>query len=80
MEELVFVGVYIYVYFYLFDKKSVEIFKDIKIMFIIQMLDEDNISMNMWMKGVFECKVFLVLSLMIEGLSWILDMFYVIKE
>ena len=38
------------------------------------MPDEDNISMNMWMKGAPERKVFSALSPMTEGLSRIPDM------
>lgn len=44
------------------------------------MPDEDNISMNMWMKGAPERKVFSALSPMTEGLSRIPDMPYAIKE
>ena len=54
--------------------------KDIKTMFTIQMPDEDNISMNMWMKGAPERKVFSALSPMTEGLSRIPDMPYAIKR
>ena len=61
-------------------KKSAETSKDIKTMFTIQMPDEDNISMNMWMKGAPERKVFSALSPMTEGLSRIPDMPYAIKE
>ncbi len=71
---------HIYAYSYLFDKKSAETSKDIKTMFTIQMPDEDNISMNMWMKGAPERKVFSALSQMTEGLSQIPDMPYAIKE
>ena len=79
-EELAFAGAHIYAYSYLFDKKSAETSKDIKTMFTIQMPDEDNISMNMWMKGAPERKVFSALSPMTEGLSRIPDMPYAIKE
>ena len=79
-EELAFAGAHIYAYSYLFDKKSAETSKDIKTTFTIQMPDEDNISMNMWMKGAPERKVFSALSPMTEGLSRIPDMPYAIKE
>ena len=79
-EELAFAGAHIYAYSYLFDKKSAETSKDIKTTFTIQMPDEDNISMNMWMKGSPERKVFSALSPMTEGLSRIPDMPYAIKE
>lgn len=79
-EELSFAGAHLYAYSYLFDKKSAETMKDIKTTFTIEMPDKDNISMNMWMKGNDDRKVFSALSPMTEGLSRIKDMPYNIKE
>lgn len=79
-EELAFAGAHLYTYSYLFDKKSALTSKDIKATFTIQMPDKDDISMNMWMKGEKERKVFSALSPMTEGLSRTPGMPYNIKE
>lgn len=79
-EELAFAGAHLYTYSYLFDKKSASTVKDIKATFTIQMPDKDDISMNMWMKGEKERKVFSALSPMTEGLSRTPGMPYNIKE
>lgn len=79
-EELAFAGAHLYAYSYLFDKKSASTAKDIKATFTIQMPDKDDISMNMWMKGEKERKVFSALSPMTEGLSRTPGMPYNIKE
>lgn len=62
-EELAFAGANLYTYSYLFDKKSALTDKDIRTVFTIRMSDKDDISMNMWMKGEKERKVFTALSL-----------------
>lgn len=79
-EELAFAGAHLYTYSYLFDKKSASTVKDIKATFTIQMPDKDDISMNMWMKGEKERKVFSALSPMTEGLSRTPGIPYNIKE
>jgi len=79
-EELAFAGAHLYAYSYLFDKKSVVTDKDVKATFTIQMPDKDDISMNMWMKGEKERKVFSALSPMTEGLSRTPNMPYDIKK
>lgn len=79
-EELAFAGANLYTYSYLFDKKSALTDKDIRTVFTIRMSDKDDISMNMWMKGEKERKVFTALSPMTEGLSRTPDMPYHIKE
>lgn len=79
-EEPAFAGAHLYTYSYLFDKKSASTVKDIKATFTIQMPDKDDISMNLWMKGEKERKVFSALSPMTEGLSRTPDMPYNIKE
>lgn len=79
-EELAFAGAHLYTYSYLFDKKSALTSKDIKVTFTIQMPDRDDISMNLWMKGEKERKVFSALSPMTEGLSRTPGMPYDIKE
>lgn len=79
-EELAFAGAHLYAYSYLFDKKSASTTKDIKATFTIQMPDKDDISMNLWMKGEKERKVFSALSPMTEGLSRTPGMPYNIKE
>lgn len=79
-EELAFAGAHLYTYSYLFDKKSALTSKDIKAAFTIQMPDRDDISMNLWMKGEKERKVFSALSPMTEGLSRTPGMPYDIKE
>lgn len=79
-EELAFAGAHLYAYSYLFDKKSASTAKDIKATFTIQMTDKDDISMNLWMKGEKERKVFSALSPMTEGLSRTPGMPYNIKE
>lgn len=79
-EELAFAGAHIYAYSYLFDKKSAGTAKDIKTTFTIKMPDKDDLSMNMWMKGASDRKVFSALSPMTEGLSRLADMPYSIKD
>lgn len=79
-EELAFAGAHLYAYSYLFKKKSAQAAKDVKATFTIQMADRDDISMNMWMKGSLQRKVFSALSPMTEGLSRTPDMPYDIKE
>ena len=79
-EELAFAGAHLYAYSYLFDKKCVQTAKDIKATFTIRMPDKDNISMNLWMKGSPNRKIFSALSPMTEGLSRTPGMPYNIKE
>ena len=43
--------------------------KDVKASFTIDMKDGDDISMNLWMKGEKDRKVFTALSPMTEGYS-----------
>ncbi len=79
-EELAFAGAHLYAYSYIYDKKSATTDKDIKATFTIDMPDNDDISMNLWMKGEAEREVFTALSPMTEGLSRTPGMPYNIKE
>ena len=79
-EELAFAGAHLYAYSYIYDKKSAATDKDIKATFTIDMPDNDDISMNLWMKGEAEREVFTALSPMTEGLSRTPSMPYNIKE
>ena len=79
-EELAFAGAHLYAYSYIYDKKSAATDKDIKATFTIDMPDNDDISMNLWMKGEAEREVFTALSLMTEGLSRTPGMPYNIRE
>lgn len=79
-EELAFAGAHLYAYSYIYDKKSTTTDKDIKATFTIDMPDNDDISMNLWMKGEAEREVFTALSPMTEGLSRTPGMPYNIKE
>lgn len=79
-EELAFAGAHLYAYSYLFDKKSTATEKDVSATFTIQMPDKDDISMQMWMKGDKERKVFSALSPMTEGLIRTPNMPYDIKK
>ena len=79
-EELAFAGAHLYAYSYIYNKKSACTQRDVKAAFTIDMPDEDDISMNLWMKGEKRRKVFTALSPMTEGLSRTPDMPYVIKE
>lgn len=79
-EELAFAGAHLYAYSYIYNKKSACTQRDVKAAFTIDMPDEDDISMNLWMKGEERRKVFTALSPMTEGLSRTPDMPYVIKE
>ncbi len=79
-EELAFAGAHLYAYSYIYDKKSAATDKDIKATFTIDMPDNDDISMNLWMKGEAEREVFTALSPMTEGLSRTPGMPYNIRE
>lgn len=79
-EELSFAGAHLYAYSYIYDKKSAETAKDVKATFTIDMPDGDDISMNLWMKGEANRKVFTALSPMTEGYSRTPDMPYNVKE
>lgn len=79
-EELAFAGAHLYAYSYIYDKKSATTDKDIKATFTIDMPDNDDISMNLWMKGEAEREVFTALSPMTEGLSRTPGMPYNIRE
>ncbi|MBD9094876.1 MAG: six-hairpin glycosidase [Bacteroides oleiciplenus] len=79
-EELAFAGAHLYAYSYIYDKKSATTDKDIKATFTIDMPDNDDIFMNLWMKGEAEREVFTALSPMTEGLSRTPGMPYNIKE
>lgn len=79
-EELSFAGAHLYAYSYLFNKKSVVTFKDIKATFTIHKADGDDINMNMWMKGNPDREIFSALSPMCEGLSRAPGMPYNVKE
>lgn len=79
-EELAFAGAHLYAYSYIYDKKSAKTAKDVKVTFTIDMPDGDDISMNLWMKGEADRKVFTALSPMTEGYSRTPDMPYNIKE
>lgn len=79
-EELSFAGAHLYAYSYIYDKKVSETAKDVKATFNIAMKDGDDISMNLWMKGEADRKVFTALSPMTEGYSRTPGMPYDIKE
>ena len=79
-EELAFASAHLYAYSYIYDKKSAATDKDIKATFTIDMPDNDDISMNLWMKGEAEREVFTALSPMTEGLSRTPGMPYNIRE
>lgn len=78
-EELAFAGAHLYAYSYLYNKKAAPTNKDIKATFTINM-ENDDISMNLWMKGEPEREVFTALAPMTEGLSRSPGMPYNIKE
>lgn len=78
-EELAFAGAHLYAYSYLYYKKAAATNKDIKATFTIHMKNDD-ISMNLWMKGEPEREVFTALAPMTEGLSRSPGMPYNIKE
>ena len=79
-EELSFAGAHLYAYSYIYDKKVSETDKDVKATFKIAMKDGDDISMNLWMKGEADRKVFTALSPMTEGYSRTPGMPYDIKS
>lgn len=79
-EELSFAGAHLYAYSYIYDKKTSETVKDVKATFKIAMKDGDDISMNLWMKGEVDRKVFTALSPMTEGYSRTPGMPYDIKS
>ena len=79
-EELAFAGAHLYAYSYIYNKKSARTAQDVKAKFTIDMPDGDDISMNLWMKGEKQRKVFTALSPMTEGLSRTPGMPYSIKE
>ena len=79
-QELAFAGTHLYAYSYIYNQRSAETAKDIKADFTIQMPDDDDITMSMWMKGEADRKVFSALSPMTEGLSRIKQMPYVIAD
>lgn len=79
-EELAFAGAHLYAYSYIYDKKSATTDKDIKATFTIDMPDNDDFFMNLWMKGEAEREVFTALSPMTEGLSRTPGMPYNIRE
>ena len=79
-EELSFAGAHLYAYSYIYDKKSAETSKDIKATYTIDVQQDDDVHMHMWMKGEENRKVFSALSPMTEGLSRLKDMPYNIKE
>lgn len=79
-EELSFAGAHLYAYSYIYDKKASETDKDVKATFTIDRKDEDDISMNLWMKGESGRKVFTALSPMTEGYSRAPGMPYNIRE
>lgn len=68
-EELAFAGAHLYAYSYLFNKKSTVTAQDVKITFTMKVLDGNDISMNMWMKGDKNREIFSARSPMCEGLS-----------
>ena len=79
-EELAFAGAHLYAYSYIYNKKSATTERDVKATFTIDMPDEDDISMHLWMKGEKQREVFTALSPMTEGLSRTPGMPYPIKE
>lgn len=79
-EELSFAGAHLYAYSYIYDKKVSQTDKDVKATFNIKMKDGDDISLNLWMKGEANRKVFTALSPMTEGYSRTPGMPYDIKS
>ena len=79
-QELAFAGAHLYAYSYIYDKKSAKTDKNIKAEYTINILDKNDITMNMWMKGEKNREVFSALSPMTEGISRIKDMPYDIKK
>lgn len=80
-EELAFAGAHLYAYSYIYDKKMAETGKDVKATFTIGMKETgDDISMNLWMKGEEQRKVFTALSPMTEGYSRTPGMPYDVKK
>lgn len=79
-QELAFAGAHLYAYSYIYNKKRAVTSKNVKAGFTIQMPDQDDITMNLWMKGEEGREVFSALSPMTEGLSRIKDMPYSIKD
>ena len=79
-QELAFAGGHLYAYSYIYNKKRAVTSKNVKAGFTIQMPDQDDITMNLWMKGEEGREVFSALSPMTEGLSRIKDMPYSIKD
>lgn len=79
-EELAFAGAHLYSYSYIYDKKVSKTNNDVKATFNMVMKDGDDISMNLWMRGESDRKVFTALSPMTEGYSRTPGMPYNIKE
>lgn len=64
----------------IYNKKAAQTARDVKATFTIDMKDGDDISMNLWMKGESDRKLFTALSPMTEGYSRTPGMPYNIKE
>lgn len=79
-DELAFAGAHLYAYSYIYNQKSIQTANDVKATFTINMPDDDDIFMNLWMKGSPNRKVFTALSPMTEGYSRTPGMPYNIKE
>lgn len=79
-QELSFAGAHLYAYSYIYNQKSSVTDSDVKSSYTIDMPDNDNITMTMWMKGEKDRTLFSALSPVNEGLSRIKEMPYVIKE
>ncbi|MBQ8422950.1 MAG: heparinase II/III family protein [Coprobacter sp.] len=79
-QELAFAGAHLYAYSYIFDKECAMTDKDIKATYTIDMPDSNDVTMNMWLKGETDRKVFKALSPSTEGLSRVSNMPYNIKE
>ena len=61
-QELAFAGGHLYAYSYIYNKKSVKTDKNIKATFIMESNEGRTITMNMWMKGEQNRKIFSALS------------------
>ena len=67
-QELAFAGAHLYAYSYIFDKRSTKTSKDVKGYYTINMPDGNDVTMQMWMKGMKDREVFTALSPFTEGL------------
>ncbi len=81
-QELAFAGGHLYAYSYIYDKKSTETSRDVRVDFVVtpEQQPQNPVTMRMWMKGSEQRTVFQALSPMTEGLTRIPDPPYKIAD